>query len=293
MTPEEMLAAYESVEDRGDTRETYQRAPFSYPGNKTESLKQILPRLPYLDTFVDVFGGSGVVTLNRSSCKLDVYNDRHSGVTAFFRVVRQPKLMQQLAERIALSLHGREEFMWSRDTWQKVIDDDVEMAARWYVSVQSSFAGRGAYFGRVTQGLGTMWRKIQENLTLFNDIGHRFLTIQIENADWRTLFKDYDSLVTVFYLDPPYIGHNIYQHGMTRNDHAEMCEKIFQCKGFFALSGYENDIYPKFPWDSVYSWEVSDMMTTMATKTETSVVCGMEMSRKNKQVEYLYIKESG
>lgn len=291
MTQEELLAAFESVDDAVQIREGYSRMPFSFPGNKQDSLVQILPRLPYLDTFVDVFGGSGVVTLNRAASKLDVYNDRHSAVTLFFRVVRDSVLRHRLIDRIKLSPHSREEFLWSRDTYNLVKDDDVELVARWYVSVQSSFAGRGKYFGRVTQGRGDMWQKIQDNLHLFHDIANRFLSVQVENLDWRMILKDYDSLGTVFYLDPPYIGHNIYDYNMSRTDHREMCDRIFQMKGFVALSGYENDVYSKYPWDSIHTWGVRDRMTTVSTKTDSSCVHGLEMSRKEEQVEYLWIKE--
>lgn len=292
MTSDELLAIYQSLDDSNeDYREDYKRIPFSYVGSKSESLSHILPELPYLDTFVDVFGGSGVITLNRGESKLDVYNDRHSGVTCFFRVVRDNDLRQQLIERIGLSPHSREEFMWSRDTW-KDCTDDIERAARWYVSVQSSFAGRGRYFGRVVKGRGMMWRKIQENLDLFQDIANRFLTVQIENLDWRHCLSDYDSYTSVFYLDPPYYGHNVYDHGMSKKDHLEMCERIFNTKGFVALSGYDTEIYKQFPWDRILNWTVSDKMTTMAKDTVTSVVKGNDSVSRGTQEEYLFIKES-
>ncbi len=285
---DDMLSAMNAMGDtHEEVRENYRNIPFSYPGTKSESLPHILPRLPYLDTFVDVFGGSGVITLNRRESKLDVYNDRCSGVTAFFRVVRDNQLRQQLVERITLTLHGREEFIWSKD-WEDVTDP-LERAARWYTCVQSSFAGRGLYFGRVLKGRGNMWRKIQENLHLFQDIANRFLTVQIENLDWRLMLKDYDSLGTVFYLDPPYWGHNIYKHSFTKEDHNEMCQRIFDCKGFVALSGYHNPVYDKYPWDNVFEWEVKDMMTTQAF-SESSVMAGKVVSR-GVQIEKLWIKE--
>ena len=292
MTPEELLAAMGSVDDTLEFRETYLRVPFSYPGSKSMSLKHILPKLPNLSTFVEVFGGSGVVMLNRPASDLDVFNDRYSGVVSFFRVVRDNSLRQKLIERIALSPHSREEFMWSKQTWESC-QDDVERAARWYIMVQSSFAGRGRFFGRVVKGKGLMWRKIQENLDLFEDIAQRFLSIQLENLDWRFCLTDFDQPDTVFYLDPPYWEHNIYDNIMTKKDHQEMCERIFQCKGFVALSGYSNNLYDQYPWDNIFQWEVGDHMMTQATTTNTSLVHNrLDINRGKKQVEYLFIKEA-
>lgn len=295
LTPEaqKLLAAFQSSDDTPRTREGYLRIPFTFPGNKKESLNEILPRLPYYHTFVDVFGGSGVVTLNRQPCEIDIYNDRHSGVTAFFRCVRKKDTCQELIERCALSLYGREEFEWSRDQYDKIVNDDVELAACWYLTCQSSFAGCGRNYGRITQGKGKLWDKLQNNFHLFHDIAERFLTIQIENLDWRHCLKDFDSPSTVFYLDPPYPGHNIYRHQMTDADHIEMCQRIFSCQGFVGLSSYQNDIYPNFPWDNVHTWTVRDKMTTAATSSDTSGVGGhLTLGRKNLQTEFLYIKEA-
>ncbi len=246
MTPEELLAMMNSVDDTLDIRENYKRVPFSYAGSKTDSLPHILPRLPYMKSYIEVFGGSGVVLLNRRPSDLEVFNDRYGGVVAFFRCVRNRDLLDRLTERIALSPHAREEMIWCKATWENC-EDEVERASRWYVMQQSSFAGRGRYFGRVVKGKGLMWRKISENLELFEDIAQRFLAIQIENLDWRHCFTDYDSLETVFYCDPPYWEHNIYEYFMKKSDHKEMLERIFKCKGFVALSGYKNDLYDSYP----------------------------------------------
>lgn len=287
---DDLMALYnEHMDTSSDVRENFKNIPFSYPGTKKDSLANILPRLPYLKVFVDVFAGSGVVTLNRKESPLDVYNDRHSGVTAFFRVVRDNQLREQLIERIGLTVHGREEFIWSK-SWP-LVEDPVERAARWFTCVQSSFVGRGQYFGRVLKGQGNMWRKIQENLDLFQDIAQRFLRVQIENLDWRHCLKDYDSYDTVFYIDPPYWEHNIYEHKMTKEDHREMLDRIFQCKGFVAVSGYENALYDSYDWDGVVKWEVYDKMTTQAF-SETSCVHGHESHvERGIQTEYLFIKE--
>lgn len=49
--------------------------PISYPGNKNRLLKEILPLFPQgIDTFVDVFCGSGVVGIN-SNCEFIKCND--------------------------------------------------------------------------------------------------------------------------------------------------------------------------------------------------------------------------
>src|SRR5262245_45121950 len=106
-----------------EIREHYLRAPFSCLGSKFKGLDEILPRLPYRNGFCEPFGGSGVVLLNRNECPLEVFNDRHSGITAFYRCLRDPVKKDALIERIELSVHSREEFIWSKDTWKDITDD--------------------------------------------------------------------------------------------------------------------------------------------------------------------------
>src|SRR5690606_25089106 len=89
-----------------------QRAPFGWVGGKSRSITNLLPLLPQRDKWVDVFGGSGVVTLNRQPAKiLDVYNDRYSGVVAFYRFLHDKDKLEQLCDRLRFTLHARAEFV--------------------------------------------------------------------------------------------------------------------------------------------------------------------------------------
>jgi DNA adenine methylase len=249
-----------------------------------------MPLLPYRKIWCDVFGGSGQVTIARNPSPLEVFNDRHAGVAAFFRAIMQD--IDGLIALIELMPHSREMFKFCRESYMED-QDTIMRGAKWYYLVQASFAGRAEYFGRLTNGRGNIWKKIRNNLELFQPIHHRFVQsgIQIENLDWKEMFKDYDSFETVWYLDPPYVDSNVYQHGMKKADHLLMCHKIFELEGFVALSGYENDIYDKFEWDDVYSWEVSNKVATAAF-TERNHMEGRENTLdRGSRKEFLWIKE--
>lgn len=287
---EDLMRIYADLDDPLVMRENYIRSPFSYPGNKKESLEYLLPLLPRTDVWCDVFGGSGSVTLNRAISKLEVFNDRWSGLIAFYRCIRDSTKLDQLIERLRLCVHSREEFIWCKQTWENCADD-VERAARWYYLIQCSFACRGKYFGRILGPTAPIARKITENLPLFHEVHMRFREVQVENLDFRECFKDYDSSQTTFYIDPPYYENNIYAVAFNKQDHLEMLDKVFSLKGFVALSGYKNDLYDKFPWDAVHSWPRKDKMSTMATSTNTSAVAGLDVEREEK-TEMLWIKEA-
>ncbi len=70
--------------------------PFRWLGGKSESLKMIYEHLHSHITFVDIFGGSGTVTLSKSKSPVEVYNDANRDLVNFMRVVRDKHKFQEL-----------------------------------------------------------------------------------------------------------------------------------------------------------------------------------------------------
>ncbi|WP_188878558.1 DNA adenine methylase [Halarchaeum nitratireducens] len=124
--------------------------PFRWYGGKYSHLKWLLPQLPEAHRYVEPFGGSGAVLLNRDPSPVEVYNDRDSDVTNFFKVLRDNR--DELLEKIALTPFSREEF---EHAIERQGDDlsDIEQARLFFVragQVRSGLAqdatpGRWAY----------------------------------------------------------------------------------------------------------------------------------------------------
>lgn len=275
------------------SREEIVRAPFGYPGGKSSSLDKILPHLPYRNLYAEPFGGSGSVMWARNPSPLEIFNDRYSGVTSFYRCIRDKDKMHALIERIETTIHSREEFLWCRDTW-KNCQDEVERAARWYYMLQTSFGAQGRNFGRSVRGKAQMGPKIRNNLMLFHPLHQRIKHVQFENLDWRQCIKDFDQEDMVWYLDPPYYEYakGMYEHEMQKEEHKELLERIFHLKGFVALSGYSNSLYDSYPWDNKYTWTINVNMLAIAF-TENNHLIGKEDSiKRGRAQEVLWIKEA-
>lgn len=284
---EQLLASMAALDDSAIVRENIIQAPFPYAGSKAKILEKTLQHLPQSEVFVDVCGGSGAVILGKRKCKLDVYNDVYAGPTNFYRCLRDKVLKDQLIEKLQLTIHGREEFVWCKQTWEN-INDPVEKAYRWYYMSCYSFGGRGLYFGRVVKPVGMISPRIRDALPYFDLIHERFQNVQVEQLDWRTCFKDFDSHNTVFYVDPPYYGNNIYKHNFTKQDHIELCTKIFALEGYVVLAGYDNPIYDNYPWDAKHSWDTHVRITTRAIETDTS---NCKQLGTDEAVENIWIKD--
>lgn len=230
------------------------RAPFGYPGGKSRSVLKILPHLPYRGKYIEPFGGSGAVLLARERHGLEVYNDAFGGVVAFYRCIRDKKMMDLLMTRLELSLHAKEEFIMDKQ-WN--VDDPIERAARWYRMVQTSFGSIGRNWGRSTGTRSFIAGKVQSKLKHFPMIHRRMKRVQVENCDWEEIFDRYDCPEAVFYCDPPYVDvyGGTYKNELSIERHKDLIRRVFDAEGFVAVSGYSNPLYEDNDWDERYTWK--------------------------------------
>lgn len=290
---DDLFALFQSIDDTPVVRETYVRAPFGYPGSKWRSLKNVLPKLPVRGAYCEPFGGTGCVLMSRPSCELEIFNDRYAGVVAFYRCIRDYRKCQEMVTRLEVYLHSREEFVWCRDTWRDC-EDDVERATRWYYMTIMSFGQQGRNFGRCVRGRAQLGPKLRNNLELFHSVHDRMKDVQVENLDWRQCFKDFDCPEMVWYLDPTYFDYNkgMYEHEMSKDEHFEMCERIQHLQGFVALSGYENPLYNKYPWDDKHKWQVQVSMLGIAFTDTNNLEGKQDELKRDVATEVLWVRES-
>lgn len=276
-------------DDPEKNRDKILKQPFAWPGGKSRSLPYILPHLPVRERYVEPFGGSGIVLLNRERSLCDVYNDRFGGVVDFYRCIQNDELLEQLKERLDLMINSRELFLECKDTWEQETDMIVR-ASKWYYMVLMSFSGQGRHYGR---DLVKSKSKVHAHIPMFGPVHDRLRDVVIENQDYWRLMQDTDSHQTVFYLDPPYMPTTsagcMYKHGMTVEDHVQLCERIWSLDGFVALSGYENVVYDRYPWSRVEKYDIMISMTP-GRGDENNNKKDANLSRQ-KRTEYLYIKE--
>lgn len=257
--------------------------PFNWPGSKSQSLPHLLRFVPYTRGYCELFGGSGVLLLNRRPSKFEVYNDVHSGLANFFLIARDKP--NELSRRLGNEIYSREVFDTYRSTW-RLQDDPVEKAARWYYTIALSFNQLGRYFGRPMKlnetPLSVRIDGLRETL---GELSLRLKRVIIENKSSFDLLSEYDDPGMTFYLDPPYIEtpNGTYTHNMKEADHIELLDRIFKLKGCVCLSGYYNDLIANRPWDAIEYWDVRDNMSSRSESEAHGHITDRE---------YLYIKKA-
>ena len=240
---------------------------FGWYGGKYSHLDWLLPLLPETTHYCEPFGGSAAVLINRKPSPVETYNDVHSDVVNFFRVLREQK--DALIEAIGLTPFSREEF--ERAIVNEKGISDLERARRFYILArqvrtglaQKASSGRWAHCLLTSRagmaGAISRWLGAVEDLPL---IAQRLLRVQIENAPAIEVIKRYDSKETLFYCDPPYPhgsrgDANAYANEMTDEQHRELAKVLRNVKGKVALSSYHCPLMDELygDWQRVESKE--------------------------------------
>lgn len=258
--------------------------PFRWYGGKYSHLDFILPRLPRTHQYIEPFGGSAAVLINREPSPVETYNDIDGDVVNFFEVLRENR--DELLEKIALTPFSREELA---EAVKKKHDDDlsdVERARLFFVRAgqtrsglaQEATPGRWAYCKSTSRrdmsGAISRWHGRLEQLY---DVADRLRRVQIENKPAIEVIERHDDEDALFYCDPPYPhavrdDTNSYGHEMSDDEHRELAEVLRRCDGKVAVSGYECELYEELFED--YGWTRIDadekiMHTTKETRQES------------------------
>jgi len=236
------------------------RSAFPYIGGKTRLADWVTNQLPNHTTYVEPFGGSGAVLLNKPRSKVEIFNDADSDVVTFFRVAREAR--GELAEWCRNTPFSEQ----LHDEWADQFfagdrpKDDVEHAGRWLFLRYSQYAGkvsRKSGFKRESpaDAKGSRnarnWTNAPERIEM---VAERFRGVSIAHEDYATVVERYDHPETVFYVDPPYFGkENLYQEDAP---HEEIAATLDDIEGQAIVS------YTDLPPGLYDGWEVIEREVT-------------------------------
>ncbi len=213
-----------------------------YPGSKTsvvEDIQRIYDQSG-CNVFVDVFGGSGSVSLNIRSRNI-VYNDLNRDLFTLFTVL---KTHFSSFYRAANALAMDRRLFFDYYDGRIVIDaenPEIEKAFSIFFSFNSGFGGMGETYGKKDKSLYGTYRKNVSNLIKASNIIGK---MKLENMDFRGLIEKYDAPETFFYVDPPYPGKNWYVHNFTEEDFMDLGRNIIAVKGKYAMNFNASDTIP-------------------------------------------------
>lgn len=191
-----------------------------YKGGKGNLLPDIERyfRMSGCRILVEVFGGSGKVSLNIRAHR-NVYNDLDDDIFNLFQVVKErPKALQRAFER-HLPIDSKTYFAYLKESKPRT---KVDRAYRTFMLFTMSFGGRGEHYGPVYLGMRSTFKTAEMKLDNIMELHAIIRNWTIEHTDFRDLMRKYDSPQTFFYLDPPYWGFDWYNHNFEEHDFQDL-----------------------------------------------------------------------
>lgn len=227
---------------------------FPYIGGKTNIANWVIDHLPDHRVYVEPFGGSAAVLLNKPRSNIEVYNDKDRDIVQFFEIARErTDELIEWCRRTPFSeeLHNE----WGRAFYRgERPDDPIERAGRFLFLRYSQFAGKyhnHSGFKRDTlrarTGESRSWANVPEKIRETVD---RLQGVSIQRDDFREVVGRYDAAETVFYFDPPYVEKEGLYPAADGFDHGELAAAVDQLEGDVLIS------YTDLPPDLYDGWNV-------------------------------------
>jgi len=212
---------------------------FPYVGGKTRLVGWITDHLPDHTTYVEPFGGSAAVLLNKPRSTIEVYNDLDGDVVQFFEVARErPGELAEWVRRTPYSEELHEEWAEAFYSGERP-DDPVARAGRFLFLRYTQYAGKycnPSGFKRDTPrtrvGDSATWLTVPERI---KKVCRRLQGVSIQNRHFREVIDHYDGDEAVFYCDPPYLNKE-GSYLVKDFGHADLCDALTGIDGYALVS---------------------------------------------------------
>lgn len=242
----------------------------TYHGAKNELAPWIISHFPRHEIYVEPFGGSAAVLLQKERSALEVYNDLDDEVVNLFRVIRDEQSRDALCELLAFTPYAEREY---EEAFAET-SDDIERARRLVVRSRMGYGSRGPH---VKTGFKRSGTTLSRNVAQFfarlpervEKCAARFVGVEIECSPAVEVCERRDSKETLVYADPPYVEtarnyFGAYKHEMTEREHVELATCLHALEAYVVISGYESDLYASLYAD----WEKKTRKTTGDSRVE-------------------------
>lgn len=173
-------------------------------------INDLLP-FPEHKTYVEVFGGSAVILLNKIPSQMEYFNDINSRLVNAWQVLQQDYHWFKI--RSELDIESRQLF----EEYKLGDPHDLEDAYRFFYVNRHSFSGNNKDFTGIrpnphSAGIAVMRNIIQNELP---KIHTRIKNVVFEKQDYQVFLKRFlrvDSPDLLLFIDPPYqSGGHIYE----------------------------------------------------------------------------------
>jgi len=239
--------------------------PFNFAGGKgclTDWIYRNFPNSWKSMHYVEPFGGSGAVLLNKERQKYETYNDKSDLLVNYLFVVREkPDKLKRLLE---LTPYSRKEYLRCLAYIKKVLkgkkdrETPLQESRRLLVVLQQGLQhsldqSPGQWRGHPDlekSSSANVVKTYLNKIEMIPQISDRLKGVALECLDWKAVVKKYDKKDTFLFMDPPYWGNRKKLYGLNEIDHTvhvDIAKTLLQFKGSVMLCGRneQNHLYDK------------------------------------------------
>lgn len=247
-----------------------------YHGAKFRLAPWVISFFPEHQTYVEPFGGSAGILMQKPRSYGEVYNDLDGQVVNLFRVLQDKVLAAELVHQCTITPFARKEFNLAYED----CDCPVENARRLLIRATMGFGSAGASKGSTgfridtRRSYGTashLWAAYPDSIASFTS---RLQGVLIENRPAIDVMKSQDGIGVLHYVDPPYVhstryigASGYYRHELSNDDHEILIQNLLELEGFVIVSGYESDLYN----DLLSGWEKHSTRARMSSNRGTGI----------------------
>jgi DNA adenine methylase len=255
--------------------------PIRYFGGKGGMIDDLLFHFPppnSYDTYIEPYGGSGVVLFSKPRAGVEVYNDLNLNVYTLYRVLQDETMFNSFKYKAELSIYHEQvmkDYIKSLRSGQL---DTVERAFRfWYVNrTRRNGIGSFSVHSISRKNMSKSVRDFLASIEGLDAIHDRLRSVVITNRDALGMIPHWDRCRCLIYLDPPYVhstrGDTRYETDADDSHQRELIEALSKVKNAtIVLSGYNNDLYNSLGWRRA-DFNVNTIGGNRKTKTKTESV---------------------
>jgi DNA adenine methylase len=207
----------------------------AWVGGKSHLTDRIIPLLPEHRCYCEVFAGAAWMLFRKEESQVEIINDINSDLVTLYRVVKHH--LEEFVRTLKWLLVAREEFERFLDTEPATLTD-IQRAARFYYLMKTGYGARlrSQSFGVAVSAPSRFnLLRIEEELSAAH---LRLARVYVEHRPFQDVIERTDRPDTLFYLDPPYWGHedDYGKDIFSREDFTVLRDQLAGIKGRFVMS---------------------------------------------------------
>lgn len=226
------------------------RPPVKWHGGKYYLAKRIISLFPAHRIYLEPFGGSASVLLNKTPAEVEAYNDLDLKITRLFRILQNNG--HEFVERVQFIPYSEYEFDSSAQYPEGA--SDLDKAVCDFIRWRQSFGGRGRTWSCTTRrarggmagDVNAWWTAIEQ----LPQIIERLRRVQILSQHAIKAIRRFDHPEALIYCDPPYVhetrapnSRDVYGIEMNEEEHYKLGEVLKVCVSKVIISGYPSALY--------------------------------------------------